>query len=69
VEYPKRIEWDNINKEASEMRKVFFVLLVVAILFVSATTIVLAGGGQNCMTHRGDNGNGSVVQNQFRLVP
>ena len=51
------------------MRKNFFVLLAVAILFVSVTTTVLAGGGQNCIQYRGSNGQGAVVQNQLRLVP
>lgn len=43
-------------------------------LFVCAMVIVstlagcaLAGGGQNCETHRGDKGSGEVNQNQNQI--
>ena len=43
------------------MRKVFFVILTVAVLLVSSATAVLAGGGKV----RGDEGAGTVAQHQI----
>lgn len=38
------------------------------LLMVLMSGSVLAGGDQNCNQHRGDKGQGSVVQNQVRYT-
>ena len=43
-------------------------VLVLAIMAFTAGA-VFAGGDQNCIRHRGDNGQGEVVQNQVRNIP
>ena len=45
------------------MKKRIILVLVIA-GFVAASAF--AGGDKNCIRHQGDNGQGSVVQNQYR---
>ena len=46
------------------MKKRIMLILVFA-GFVAASAF--AGGDKNCIRHQGDNGQGSVVQNQIRV--
>lgn len=51
------------------MRRAVYVLLTVVILCVTSATAVLAGGDMNCERHRGDKGQGEVLQHQVQVRP
>ncbi len=42
-------------------------LAILTVLFIFTSTFAFAGGGQNTVQHRGDNGQGNVHQKQVRV--
>jgi len=55
------------NYKIKKLISLFSVIVIVILLLCFTVTPVFAGGDQNCERHRGDEGQGSVVQN--RTVP
>jgi len=49
------------------MKKAFIFMALFTMIFVFGTAVTFAGGGQNTITHCGDNGEGTVVQNQVQV--